>query len=535
MCSVPNKFRGWLLCPVLFLAGSAFAQSDVSFELKGNNNEVHNSQSVTYTLDVDVLICADHSLAGGGEIKSVNAFMDLVSWCTGYLDARAGLADSAKKVLYTNVYEIKNSNDETATLRLINETLSLMQRLYQQSRSRMSSAEIDVFHRKYDELRSFRILNCLGDRFRLKKSNISDGKYLESDPLSADVRAIDFELFAMSEGIRMVRVNGRYGYTENDSTFSIAPVFSMAHPFSNGLALVKNHTETWFINKKGIPVLSLASRGYVNVWPFSGGYARVEKGNRKYNFIDVSGRELFTFDFHDADDFSLGLAAVCINPARFYEKIKALPGYKKHAEYLKRTWNGRFMGPWAEVYGYVDTAGFFKIPPIYARAFSFTDGGRAAVSGFDACEYVGDTIFSYVPPSRSGNANVRYYTHLIDTAGRTCSGTYCSIKPFGDDLLLAKCGKGSFGVFGASGLLLGDCFYGEPVLADRFLIYADGTDHQYGVMDKSGMVIIPPEYDAIRFLGNSQFELKKGEYITTVYITSDLRLSTIKQRKADSR
>lgn len=523
MCSVVNKLR--CLYAVLFFANPVFSQSEISFDLKGNNNEIHNEQSVTYNTNVDVLICMDHSVSGGGEIKSVNAFLDLTAWCTRYLDARINLPDSTKNVLYTYAHEIKNANDETVTLRLMNETLSLMQRIYGQTRHRLSVAERDVFHQKYDELLSFRILNCLSNRFKLKKSNISDRKYLESDSLPADARNIDFEWFDMSEGMRMVRVNGRYGYTENDSAFSIVPIFSMARPFSNGLALVKNHTEFWFIDRKGNPVLSLASRSYLEVWPFSGGYARVKKQNRKYNFIDVTGREIFEFDFIDADDFSHGMAAVCINPLWFYGKMKAIPRYRKHAEQLKRVWNGRFMNSWDEVYGYIDPAGFFKIMPVYTRAYSFTKGGRAAVSGFKGCEYAGDSLgFPY--------ANMYYYTCLIDIAGNRSSETYCYIKPFGNDLLLAKCGDGFFGVFGASGILLGDCFYGEPVLADRFLIYADGTTHRYGVMDKSGLILISPEYDAIRFLGNSQFELKKNAYITTVYISSDLQVGNIRQRKA---
>ncbi len=48
-----------------------------------------------------------------------------------------------------------------------------------------------------------------------------------------------------------------------------------------------------------------------------------------------------------------------------------------------------------------------------------------------------------------------------------------------------------------------DCFYGEPVWVNSFLVYADGASHKYGVMGKNGMVVVPPEYDEIRFLDNS--------------------------------
>lgn len=140
------------------------------------------------------------------------------------------------------------------------------------------------------------------------------------------------------------------------------------------------------------------------------------------------------------------------------------------------------------------------------------------------CEYVTDTgsIFTH---------KAHYTTYLIDTGGNKCSAGYCSITPFGEEGWLAKCGNGYYAVFGPTGLLLADCFYGEPVWVNSFLVYADGASHKYGVMGKNGMVVVPPEYDEIRFLDNSQFELKKGGYKTTVYIGPDLKVSKIKQQK----
>src|SRR5688572_8611673 len=105
MYNVLNKACVVCFCMVLFFSGVCFSQSGNSFELKGNHNEVYNSQSTSYHFDVDVLICVDNALAGGGQIRSVNSFVDLATWCTQYLDSQLRLADSCKTVLYTNIYK----------------------------------------------------------------------------------------------------------------------------------------------------------------------------------------------------------------------------------------------------------------------------------------------------------------------------------------------------------------------------------------------------------------------------------------------
>lgn len=506
-----NNVRAVLTWFFLCVWQTGFAQSVTTFELKGNNNEVHNQQTNTYQLNVDLLVCMDPTVAGGSYIKPINAFVDLADWCIAYLHTHLLLPDGSRQTLYENVYQIKNANDEVRTLRLINETLDELQRQYGRGRHLLTPAQVDVFHQKYDELRSFRILNCLGDRFKLKRSEISGLRYLETDSPQTDVRQIDFELFRMSEGIRMVRINGRYGYTENDSTFCINPVFGEAHPFSNGLALVKNHTESWFIDKKSHVVLSLTTLGYLQVWPFSNGYARVQKASYMYNFIDTTGRELFPFDLQWADDFSCGMAAVCVNPTGFYELLKTLPGYARQARQLKRLW--QLDGPplFGSRCGYMDVSGFFRLRPVYTSALSFTEHGRA--------------------PVQTAAAESFSKAYLIDTTGGIRSGKYGSIKPYGDGLWLARCTEHTYGVFDPSGLLLADCFYGEPVWADPFLVYRDAATHKYGVMDKSGMVVVPAEYEAIRCLDNAQFELQKEGYTTTVYIGTNLKINKIKRRQ----
>lgn len=516
----------WFLWVGLCLPVMVFAQNGNRFDLKGNNNVIYNDQA-SYRLDVDLLICGDASWGSGGEIKSINSFVDLAAWSIHFLDDRLQLPDSISKELYATLYDLKNSNSERYTLQLINQILQQVSGLYLQGRPHLTPQEIDRFHQKYDELKSFRILNCMGDRFRLKKSDVSDLKYLEADIIKPDTGKLDFELYPVSDGMRLVRLNGRYGYTEDDSTFSIAPVFAVAYSFSNGLALVGNHVETWFVNKKGVPVLTLTARGYKKIWPFREGYARVQKENELYNFIDLSGREIFAFDFHSADDFSHGMAAVCVNPWAFYNKLKSIrPPQGKQIRYLRKLWGDSALSLQLGIRcGYIEASRFFRIPPIYRNAFSFTAEGRAPV-------YT-DEPYGYLPDSAANNHayTVGYYSHLIDTNGYACSGLYKSIMPFAEGLLLAECGEGRYGVFSPAGLLLGDCFYGKPVWAGHLLLYADAGTRKYGIMAPNGLIVIPPEYEAIRFLSNSQFELRKDGYFTTVYISPDWHVNKIKQKK----
>ena len=109
---------------------------------------------------------------------------------------------------------------------------------------------------------------------------------------------------SFSEGLSMVKLNGKYGFIDHNGNEVIPFRYNFAWNFSKDLAKVKHNGKYGFINKIGKEVIPIK---YDYAGDFCEGLAKVEL-NGKYGFIDKNGTEVFSIVYDDAEDFHNGKA-----------------------------------------------------------------------------------------------------------------------------------------------------------------------------------------------------------------------------------
>ena len=122
-----------------------------------------------------------------------------------------------------------------------------------------------------------------------------------------------------------------------------------------------------------VPILSFLGVYYNDIYKFSEGLAVVVL-NRKYGYIDKTGREVIPLKFDDAGNFSNGLAPVDLNyKYGFIDKTggEVIP--------FKYDWARKFSEGLAQVvlngkFGYIDKTGREVIPLKYDEAYDFEEG-----------------------------------------------------------------------------------------------------------------------------------------------------------------
>lgn len=244
--------------------------------------------------------------------------------------------------------------------------------------------------------------------------------------------------FNFQNGIARVVVGVDYGLINTKGEFILKPKYSLISDFNEyDLAIVriakKQRVSYGVINRQG---KLITNSEYTKIERFSEGMA-VVKEKSTYGYIDTTGRLVVSCKYTKAAPFKQGLAAVT---------------YKGHC-------------------GYITMEGDKKVDYEFSRCEDF-DGGRAVV---------------YKGIKKAG---------LIDL-----DGSYI-IKPGVDRLLGFKGGKG----------LVRDNKYRfyyiteNPTIKNQYYEKARTYDHgvavvqmggKWGIIDQSGITIIPPKYDAI--------------------------------------
>jgi hypothetical protein len=95
-------------------------------------------------------------------------------------------------------------------------------------------------------------------------------------------------IWPATEGLRMIKRNGRYGFIDSQARLMIPNRYEEARPFENGLAPIKIRNKWGFINHEDKIVVQPV---YETVSPFSGDYCIV-KQNDKYGLINKTGELL---------------------------------------------------------------------------------------------------------------------------------------------------------------------------------------------------------------------------------------------------
>lgn len=166
---------------------------------------------------------------------------------------------------------------------------------------------------------------------------------------SRNWQGVDMLFDDFSEGLLPVSLrmhDGRkYGFLDKSGRVSISPQFDDAHPFNEGLAVVR-------IGEK--------------------------VGKRKSGFIDRTGRFAINPKFDQAESFSEGLAAVRTD--KYYGFIDRSGRYVIPPMFDAALIFREGMAPVriGAKWGFIDKSGAWKVPAQFDAAYAFSDG-RAAV------------------------------------------------------------------------------------------------------------------------------------------------------------
>lgn len=144
----------------------------------------------------------------------------------------------------------------------------------------------------------------------------SDGNILRNDIQTSDTE--------FHEGLMPIRTkSGESGYINEKGKFVFhcefyknPDVFELYYPFSGGYALVERDENDWYVyDKKGNCKrfgVGYKLSPYLNLY-FSDGLisARKENGNGKYGFLNTDGKEAIDFIYDSVDEFNNGYA-LCV-------------------------------------------------------------------------------------------------------------------------------------------------------------------------------------------------------------------------------
>ena len=248
---------------------------------------------------------------------------------------------------------------------------------------------------------------------------------------------------AEMDGPYPIEVNGQWGYIDPIGKTVIAPQFSWAGSFSEGLAVVEIQKKYGYIDRHGKLVIKAQ---FDNAGGFKEGRALVKLG-KKYGFVDKSGQRVIPIKYDEAWDFNEGLAAVALNGRWGFidsqGQLVIKPQYK---------WANPFADGVAPVsngkkYGYINKANQIVIPIQFDGAWSFFEG-LAVIKQDEKCGF-------------------------IDKNGKVI------IDPIYEDAYRFSEGLAAVNVGGTKGLF-GNIIGGK-----------------WGFIDKTGKIVITPKYDGV--------------------------------------
>jgi hypothetical protein len=297
-----------------------------------------------------------------------------------------------------------------------------------------------------------------------------------------------------SENIKLfpVESGAKWGYIDRAGKVVIAPQFSKAECFHQGLAVVADDSNLCgYIDKSGNykikPQFKYA--GY-----FSEGLASVVPPDGKPEYINKSGDVKITLDINEAGAFTQGLAAVMHGKKWFYIDKDgnmvgkdsfdyAFPFNEDRAAVMNIAADGR-----TQQWGYVDKSGAVVIPIKFAFARGFYEGKA----------YVSDSTHSFFINDKGD----KVFDLPYDESGFFKNGV-CIVKK-GDN----------FGFIDETGKTIIPPVYKDAGLfTNNGLTNVKDSTGKWGFIDKTGKYVIAPTYDgATSFYGNVAFVVKDNKF-----------------------
>lgn len=310
------------------------------------------------------------------------------------------------------------------------------------------------------------------DKARITYDLRYDGKRTPLYSVSTFITGRDKRVYTFSEGYAVVsNEEGLKGYlSSSDNLYSnIMYLYESATDFCDGYAYVRQNGIAKIINKQFKEVLRSTDKYQICSRPYEGLIKVMDITNRKYGFIDISGKMVIPCIYCYTYDFNNGLCVVALGDSLTDAK-----------------------------FGCIDPRGNAIIPIIYDGCWGdFEDGyievfkdGKGTLLGIN-------------------NKPLPGFSWEYDEVRRLCDG-------------YARFTKGSI-IEGKSGFL-DAC--GRIVISpiyDFATFFVEGIacvsihdkygKHKYGGIDKNGILVIPCIYDSIFYFNNGIALVEKDDQV----------------------
>gem|GEM_PF-1414019 len=216
---------------------------------------------------------------------------------------------------------------------------------------------------------------------------------------------------------------GGWGYIDRSGGVRIAPRYSTAGPFRDGLACVSIGGSFGFIDTQGTPVIPLDLLG---CGPFSGGLAPAQRGEG-WGFVDARGAWVVAPSLPYRSELSEGLAVIFTARGMSYLNARGRRAFPGEFEVAGPFSEGRAPVVVGKQLGYIDRSGQIRIAPTWPfdRVTALTEevffhDGRAAVAL--GCKHKYFEGRNEVDPSNYPLRDPRWAKLSVETA--SCSTGY---------------------------------------------------------------------------------------------------------------
>jgi len=280
------------------------------------------------------------------------------------------------------------------------------------------------------------------------------------------------------------RKGDKWGFSDTNKKIIVEPKYDYVNRFSEGVSLVRFNGKYGYVDKSGREVTALKydeiSPGFgakIETFSFSEGVIPV-KLNDKWGFIDKTGKEVITFNYDYANPFIGGLARVQVNGQwGFIDKFgkEIIPPIYDDVDYPS---DGLIRVKTAGKILFIDESGNQIISPDYGNTYLFNEG-LAIVENI-----------SHPTP----NFLIRERYGFIDKTGREIIPLiYDDVKIPIDGLIRVRLDKKE-GLIDKTGKEIIPRIYDDMKSFSEGLLPAKLND-KWGYIDKTGKTIIAFNYD----------------------------------------
>ncbi len=328
-------------------------------------------------------------------------------------------------------------------------------------------------------------------------------------------------IWSFANGFAMVKKDGKFGFINAQGKEIVSPAYDYGGDFGNGIGIVGNENRYAFVNSKGTLITGFDFEG---AWPFTEWLSKVYK-DKKWGYADTRGKVVIPFQYDEAGQFSEGMADVRQNGFYGYINKKGQlvipPKYSSTGKFKDDV---AFVTRDQQIY-LINKSGKELNTGGYDSIGSFIDGmalcwrnGKAGMLKKTGEEFI-PTCYHSVRPKTCESTGKKFYLAytektqgLYDASGKKLLDTLYTIRHVNFYHGLLKLNKeGLYGYADPSGKIIIDFQYQD---ANEFIkpytrVYNGKAS---GVIDTTGKLLIPFEYDNIIITNEMIIAKKNGKY-----------------------